>query len=416
MSRVVALPNRIVLFTTRGTTANGNQDETSALIVHSGGTRHTSGSRVMIAGDTTKFAGVVTSSDTVLNLDRPLTVKDRDRVVNLGADTGSTSPNYDGYVGSEFVYQISEDVAGYVCPGNKTLTDNNGNMGVFVSAGRTFDYFVFSHEAQLDANAGMFPDQLVADDGTSGADQISGNLTVNDVLTVLGGASISGGSGLALNILNVSGASDLQGLVTLGTSLADLIKIRGTSSFKENVDMEKALNVDGATTLTSLITSGIITAGGNFTASGDAEFQGAISQTGTALVSFDTMAYGEEMRAGSTGAQLSLGKEITRTVAGNTSVNLTLGVDAPLQICSCTPGGVYTFTMNLPTPVGATDAGKRFRFLVNFADANPSFVLKDHLGATLVTINSGGAEQYIVEAFVTTASTWQRILGVKNTV
>lgn len=410
MSRVVALSNRIVFFTTRGTTVNGNQTGVTSIIIHSGGLRHAPGEKIMVAGDPTKYAGVLTVSNTLINLDRTIDVSDRDRIVNLGTDTGTSAPNYDGYVGTEFVFQISEDVASYVVIGNKALTDGNGYMGIFVAAGRTFDYFVFSHEAQLDQNAGIFADQLVANDGTGGTDQIIGELTVNDVATFNGIATflaqINGTS------LELSGLLNAKGAVNLGDSVADVIDILGLATFRENVILDKDLAVTGDIVADKVTGTTELIALGTLDITGDATFRAKISQVGTDLVSFNTMEYGDEMRSGSTGAQISQGREATITAIAATARNLVLGTDAALQILHLDDGvSPYDYVITLPTPVAATDTGKRFRFQVNLENADPTFKIQFPGGTDLIApiTGAGSLEQWLIEMIVLSDNTWLRI-------
>jgi len=365
---------------------------------------------IMVAGDPTKYAGVVSVGDTIINVDRIISVSDRDRIVNLGTDTGTSSPNYDGYVGTEFVYQISEDVASYVVIGNKALTDGNGYMGIFVAAGRTFDYFVFSHAAALDQNAGIFADQLVANDGTGGVDQIIGELTVNDISTFNGIATflaqINGTS------LELSGLLNAKGAVNLGDSVADIIDILGLATFRENVILDKDLAVTGDIVADKVTGTTELIGLGTLDITGDATFRAKISQVGTELVSFNTMEYGDEMRSGSTGAQISQGRDNSIIAIAATARSLVLGTDASLQILNLNDGvSPYDYTITLPTPVAATDTGKRFRFLVNLANADPTFKLQFPGGTDIISpiTGAGSLEQWAIEAIVLSDSTWLRV-------
>lgn len=109
--------------------------------------------------------------------------------------------------------------------------------------------------------------------------KIEGNVTVDNLGNVSAKGAVNAGS------LNVTGASDLKGDVTLGTNAANTVTVNGKSDFKAAVEMDKGLTVtSGDTTLQKTDVNGALsvtgesslkntTVGGTLTAEKDATFE-----------------------------------------------------------------------------------------------------------------------------------------------
>lgn len=115
--------SRIVCVLPRGAQVDGNQSGVSAITVHAGHGIIT-GQKFMVGTDVTKFytSGTVTATSIPL-ASGIVTVVDGDAVVNLGADTGTTSPNFDDATTPLY---ISIDVATPTTPSRVTSNATTG--------------------------------------------------------------------------------------------------------------------------------------------------------------------------------------------------------------------------------------------------------------------------------------------------
>jgi hypothetical protein len=418
MSRVVALHNRQVFFTTRGTQVNLNQTGVSQVNVHSGGTRHAPGSMMMVAGDPTRYARVNASTATKLTLDRSMDFTDRDMLVNLGADTGSASPNYDGYIGSEFIYQISEDKAGYEYPGNKTSLDQNGRMNVYVLANSTFDYWVMSSKGEIDANAGLFPHNIADNDPVSGADFVVGDLTVQGAFHHIGGSFILDAGAQMSDLLLTNGLS-VQGNSLLGDDAGDLTQVTGNLTVSETAVFAKDVTLlQGITSGTGTVTGANVTAStalssqGTLAVDGVTTFNDAINQTSEDLSSLIRLAIRDHILPGGTGFNPTMGYKGTQNVTGAATYSPVLRTDERIQDVSL-DNAVYTWTVSLPVVDPGTDGTLTFRFILRFAGGSPTVVFTVPTFGTILTINPSGAEDWTVEVYATGVG-WDVLSAIKH--
>ena len=174
--------------------------------------------RFMVSIDPTSYGVIINVNGDILTATTTNPPSVGDALVNLGNDTGATSPNYDG---STIVVYTTPDTDQPITESRVTTNDDG-----------EYDYYhdgtVALWELVRDANG--LPVAIIQD-----AFQI---LAATNDLTVTGGATITGS-------------------VDIGGSLG----VTGTLSVSSAVDISTTLNVTGTATLGTVVTPSILTSG-----------------------------------------------------------------------------------------------------------------------------------------------------------
>lgn len=164
-SRFVPAASKDVLFTLRGATTNGTHtapDQTIA--VYAGALRFSDGDKCVIEGDETVFFTVngTPSDDTILPIvETGVSISDGTRIINLGADTGVSTPNYDGADTILGIFSVPSN-GGTPISNNIVTTDANGEFEAYVDSD-IVDITVLDANGKITASAVTLADVFAGD-------------------------------------------------------------------------------------------------------------------------------------------------------------------------------------------------------------------------------------------------------------
>jgi len=142
-----------------------------------------------------------------------------------------------------------------------TLPDNETSALDINEGGTSYLKFITtngSEEVEIAQNVDLNADLDVSGTATLGSIVTDGNLTINtDKFTVTSGegnTSIAGTLGVTnaatfSDTLTVTGATTLNGNVTLGDASADVITVTGTATFTQSADFDGGITVAGSQTV-----------------------------------------------------------------------------------------------------------------------------------------------------------------------
>jgi hypothetical protein len=142
-----------------------------------------------------------------------------------------------------------------------TLPDNEASALDINEGGTSYLKFITtngSEEVEIAQNVDLNADLDVSGTATLGSIVTPGNLTINtDKFTVTSGegnTSIAGTLGVTnaatfSDSLTVTGATTLNGNVTLGDASADVITVTGTATFTQSADFDGGITVAGSQTV-----------------------------------------------------------------------------------------------------------------------------------------------------------------------
>lgn len=137
-SVLTAAENFTVVVYKRGSTVNGAQSGTlTSLTVRNGALRWASGNKGMVGLTPGRYFTVngTPANDTTIPINSiSLSVLDGERLVNLGADTGGGTPNFDGSGVS--IYSVNSDGATAISQ-SRVTTDGHGEYAYYTAVGHS---------------------------------------------------------------------------------------------------------------------------------------------------------------------------------------------------------------------------------------------------------------------------------------
>jgi hypothetical protein len=234
--------------------------------------------KFIVGTSTAQFKTILSVTATVLtlNVGQTVTVAAGDLLVNLGADTGSSLPNYDGagltvYTDMDYSNEAID---------NTVTTDANGRYRYYHKGIAVWELV----RSSLTAPFALYTDAGISavtgpDSSTDNAivrwDGATGETTQNSVVIVTDAGAVTGVTSLVMagalsGVTTLAMGGALSGVTTIsvsGTATMAAINASGLVAAAGAMTVGTTLGVTGATTLTGGVT-GAMTATGDVTSGG----------------------------------------------------------------------------------------------------------------------------------------------------